>query len=328
MRDATGVIADNPCTAAGPAWMPARAGLSTAALLLAGLAWCVAAGAAGHPGPHPVNAPQLSALIRQADRLVVFEHPFAGARAIYTSTARKDIDELDDALRVAPDPDDHACLCADILTVRLYRGDTELVSITNHHGRYVGCSIWSQGAVVTDPDKWLAWLSNHGIPQARQEFDAEAAAETQSKLTYARWVAAAPRHARPFLQEPHGVDINGLREALANEFPDRSERIGALFGWFGSGAGPWSGFPGNETIPEKLLLELPTRDLIAAAARPDLSDAQLEGAARLFGGWPFGNQRPQDLKSLPPALKKKLLTHSLKSSDPDKVARARQAFAH
>lgn len=305
-----------------------RAGSFTAALIVAGVPWCTAVSAAGRPGPHPVDAAQLSALIRQADRIVVFERPFAGSRAIYTSTKHKDIQEFNDALQVAPDPDDHSCLCADILTVRLYHGDTELVSITNHHGRYVGCSIWSQGALVTDPARWLAWFSNHGMPQARQEFDADAAAETQSRLTYARWVAAAPVHARPFLEQQDGVDINGLREALAHEFPDRRELIVALYGWFGSGAGPWSGFPANETIPEDLLLELPTADLVAAAARPELSEAQLEGAARLFGGWPFGKQRPQELKSLPPALKKKLLTHSLKSSDPDKLERARQAFAY
>jgi hypothetical protein len=296
--------------------------------VVAALGGCVAAEAAPHHEPHPVNAAQLSALIRQADRIVVFERPFAGSRAIFSSTNRKDIEALNEALQVAPDPDDHSCLCADILTVRLYRGDSELVSITNHHGRYVGASIWSQGAVVTDPDRWLAWFSSHGMPQARQEFDADAAAETQSRVTYARWVAAAPRHAQPFLQEGHGVDTNGLREALENQFPDRRQRIVALFGWFGSGAGPWSGFPGNESIPEDYLLELPTADLVAAAARPDLSDAQLEGAARLFGGWPFANQRPQDLKALPPALKKKLLAHCLKSSDPDKLERARQAFAH
>ena len=311
----------------GPARNAAHAGRLTAALIVAGLAGCVAA-EAGHRELHPVNAAQLSALIRQADRIVVFERPFAGSHAIFTSTERKDIEEFDNALRVAPDPDDHSCLCADILTVRLYRGDTELVTLTNHHGRYVGGSIWSQGALVTDPDRWLAWFSSHGMPQAREEFDAEAAAEKQSRLDYARWVAAAPVHARPFLaEEIHGVDTNGLREALANEFPDRRDRIVALFGWFGSGAEPWSGFPANESIPEDYLLELPTADLIAAANRADLSDPQLEGAARLFGGWPFSNQRPQALKSLPPALKKKLLVHSLKSSDPDKLARARRAFA-
>jgi hypothetical protein len=34
------------------------------------------------------------------------------------------------------------------------------------------------------------------------------------------------------------------------------------------------------------------------------SAAQTEGAARLFAGWSFGKQRPEDLKDLPDSLKK------------------------
>jgi|SRR6185295_15705735 len=53
----------------------------------------------------------------------------------------------------------------------------------------------------------------------------------------------------------------------------------------------------------------------------------LEGAARLFGGWEFGQRRPDDLDALPADLKKRLLDHSLKSSDADKLGRAKHAFA-
>jgi hypothetical protein len=232
------------------------------------------------------------------------------------------------ALQVAPDPDDHTCLCAEILTVRLYRGGSELLTITNHHGRYAGISVWQQGVLVTDPERWLGWFSNHGMPEPRREYDAEIETEKQSRLFYARWVAAAPVHARPFLTQKEAVDINGLREAIANQFPDRRERILALFGWFGSGAGPWSGFPGNESIPEDFLLELPTLDLVGAAATETLTEAQTEGAARLFAGGSFNDQRPGNLTLLSPALKKKLLTHGLKSNNPDNVARAKHAFGH
>ena len=92
------------------------------------------------------------------------------------------------------------------------------------------------------------------------------------------------------------------------------------------GAGPWSGFPSYEEIAEKLLLEYPTPELIASAETETLTEPQLEGAARLFGGWPFGQSRPADSKALPAPLKKKLLDHSLKSTDEDKLLRARSAF--
>ncbi|HEV2990052.1 MAG TPA: hypothetical protein VG759_16535, partial [Candidatus Angelobacter sp.] len=57
-----------------------------------------------------------------------------------------------------------------------------------------------------------------------------------------------------------------------------------------------------------------------------LTEQQTEGAARLFGGWEFSNQRPQDRKLILPELRTALLEHSLKSSDQDKLARAKSAF--
>ena len=41
----------------------------------------------------------------------------------------------------------------------------------------------------------------------------------------------------------------------------------------------------------------------------------------------FSQRRPNDRKTLPADLKKKLLVHSLKSSDDDKLGRAKNAFA-
>ncbi len=302
-----------------------RRRIRSIAAILAALAWITVA-AAAHPPKDKVDGAQLSALIRQADRIAVFERPYDGSPVLFTSRERKDIDALANALQVAPDPQQHDCLCADILTVRLYRGDSELLTITNHHGLYAGISVWQQGVRVTDPDRWLQWFSDHGMPGARQEYDAQIEALKRIHVNYAKWGAAAPLHARPFLmQEP--VDTKGMREAIENQFPDRRERALALFAWFGSGAGPWSGFPSNETVAEDLLLELPTLDLVAAAEGNALTEAQTEGAARLFAGWDFNQQRPGNLSLLSPALKKRLLAHSLRSDDPDKLARARQAFA-
>jgi len=132
-------------------------------------------------------------------------------------------------------------------------------------------------------------------------------------------------------QAVHGwpiPNVKPLRAALAKEFPDSHQRILALFSWYGSGDGPWSGFDSvYETAAEELLLDFPTPDLIAAAQADNLTDAQIEGAARLFAGWSFSQRRPDDLKTLPAALKKKLLDHSLKSKNEDKLGRARNAFA-
>jgi hypothetical protein len=139
-----------------------------------------------------------------------------------------------------------------------------------------------------------------------------------------------PASLRPLWQaaeQAHRPDLDPLRDALSKEFPDALARAMALFGWYGSGAGPWSGYPGYESVAEELLLDLPTQALLKAIEGRELTPAQTEGVARLFGGWTFNKKRPNDRKLLPAELKKRLLEHSLKGDDEDKHGRARHAFA-
>ncbi len=94
----------------------------------------------------------------------------------------------------------------------------------------------------------------------------------------------------------------------------------------GSGAGPWSGYPAYESVAEQMLLEYPTPELVAAVSGRQLSEEEMEGAARLFGGWEFNRSRPSDNALIPDDLKTNLLEHSLRSTDEDKRNRAKHAF--
>jgi hypothetical protein len=96
---------------------------------------------------------------------------------------------------------------------------------------------------------------------------------------------------------------------VVKQFPDEQTRILALYAWFGSGEGPLSGFPSYEMVAEELLLYSQTEALIETAKATKTAQ-QLEGAARLFGGWTFRQSRPSDLARLPPNLKQRLLVGS------------------
>jgi hypothetical protein len=102
----------------------------------------------------------------------------------------------------------------------------------------------------------------------------------------------------------------------------------SLFGWLGSGVGSWSGFPVYETLAERLLLGEPTGQLVAALTQASaaLTDAELEGAARYFCGWEFCQGKPDDAALLPRELRQRLLAHALRSTDGDKIERARAAL--
>jgi hypothetical protein len=253
------------------------------------------------------------------------------AKVLFTSTAPKDFAEFNDALTVLPPKEWFHCMCIGTPAVRLYRGDTELALVSNHHGRSVRCSLWTSDAMLKDPEKWLQWFDARNMPELRKEVEEMAAGAKQGELSYARWRAAMPKSVRPFWEQATrdetSPNVEPLRAALAKEFPDTRQRILALFSWYGSGDGPWSGFPSYEIAAEELLLDMPTPDLVAAAQTDNLSDPQLEGAARLFGGWHFSQRRPDDRKTCPATLKKKLLDHSLQSKDEDKLGRAKNAVA-
>jgi hypothetical protein len=75
-----------------------------------------------------------------------------------------------------------------------------------------------------------------------------------------------------------------------------------------------------------LLLRFETKTLLPAIQDQELNGLQTEGAARLFGGWTFSRERPQDLCLMPRELKRRLLEPSLKTQDQEKRARAQQGF--
>src|SRR5262245_55003523 len=82
---------------------------------------------------------------------------------------------------------------------------------------------------------------------------------------------------------------------LQSTAPDPSQAAldaHVLFGWFGSGQGPWSGFPMYEQVAEQLLLDFPTDALVEALTQHQITPTQLEGAARYFAGWGFRKHKP------------------------------------
>jgi hypothetical protein len=82
----------------------------------------------------------------------------------------------------------------------------------------------------------------------------------------------------------------------------------------------------EETAAEELLLGSPTARIVEAIQCSSTTPAQIEGAARLFAGWEFQQQRAVDLKMIPDALKELLWNHIKDTHNADKLGRAKRAF--
>jgi len=207
-------------------------------------------------------------------------------------------------------------------TIEPHRADRFLVALQSTRVVYVRLTFEYNKQYSVSQNAWL-WKQMHRTA-------ADVVRRDASRVAWERWSAATPPCLKGFeTTKPapfSGDDLPPLLLALEAAYPDGNARIRALLAWFGSGEGPWSGFPSYESVPENLLMTFPMDDLLRALELPELTHAHLEGAARLFGGWQFGTKRGQDLARLPGPLRKRLLEHSMASTDSDKRSRAQAAF--
>ncbi len=273
----------------------------------------------------------LHKILANADKIVVKASPTRSSTILFESTDKKDLEDLWRSLVLEPSAGFFHCMCDGTPAIYVYERGRERIKLTNHHGVSIRCSLWESDVLITDIEKWLSWFDERQISGPRQEVEAERHQQAQNKKDWERWLTAMPKALGALwssaLRDFGRVDLDPLRSELERSMPDRGERILALLEWFGSGAGPWSGFPTYETAAENLLLDFSTAQIIVVIQSTGLSSAQTEGAARLFAGWSFGKQRPEELKDLPDALKKDLWLHTQNTEDKDKSGRARRAFA-
>lgn len=199
----------------------------------------------------------------------------------------------------------------------------KLALLSVHHGYGVRWDeAWSQDAALLDGQALLRWLAEHDYPQALAAFEKEAERAASSQRSYERWRAAMP----PSLQGLPGDDLAELHAALSAAHPIPVDRARVLLVWYGSGEGPWSGYPAYESLAEELLLQTPTDAVVAALESGPPNDSLLEGGARYLAG-PFRRHRRQEFASVPDALKQRLMEHVAGSSDRTNQATARSAFA-
>jgi hypothetical protein len=184
-------------------------------------------------------------------------------------------------------------------------------------------------------------LASLQVPLSHSLEEMQAKQEKEQKKTdeaKKRWLLVMPMSMRRVWDvdkqfqmgmDPYGKALDNLKKALEAEIPDRDERIRRLLVLYGSGMGPWTGYPAYEDISSELLQDYPTEQIVAVVQVSNPDDALLEGAARYFAGWEFWRRHPKDLASVPTQLKERLLIHTMAYGDPedsDRRERAVHAF--
>jgi hypothetical protein len=247
---------------------------------------------------------------------------------LYTTEDRDEIAALAAALRTEPPSRSRGhCMCIGTLVFD-FEGPRPLVA-TLHHGESLRWGEAFENVELLDPDAVMDWLSARGMGFVREAYEADRRRTEEANTQELRWRAALPASLVPFFDAvAQGSDDDSwpkLTAAIEVEHPDPIERARVLLDLFGSGAGPWSGFPTYEMVPEQLLLDMPL-DVLLAAIGDEPDERRCEGAARLLCSWRFGRQRWADLAKIPEALRRRLLAHVEATPDEDKRGRARMAL--
>jgi hypothetical protein len=300
----------------------------------------------------------LDAMTHRVTRVRVLNGGVSGGRAIGKEvlldvTDPGSIATLRECLAIVEDSSTFGhCMCLGDYAMQLYAGRRRIAMIGLHHGRSIRWDAWRYDALLQDGRRLLTWLADRGATAPLEAYEEDQRRAEENRQAAIRWQQAMPACLHPywdqmlasagnmatFIPVPQGGEghqgqaeassgLTPLLGALETEYPDPERRVLALFEWYGSGKGPWSGFPSYEGTAEALLLEFPTSQLVTTLVRQPLAPMHLEGAARYFAGYYFNTQKPDERDQIPQELKQRLLTHSLESSDEDKIGRAKRAFA-
>ena len=195
-------------------------------------------------------------------------------------------------------------------------------------------SVWKSDAQLAEPRRFEDWLLRHGIPDARDCREENEKREAEWLRSTENWERAMPPSLSPLWPDRLGdgpgnmspADVDAAEALLQAAVPDPVARVRALYEWFGSGKGPWSGYPSYEGAAEQLLLSYPIEVLLAALDASTDNPTALYGAARLFGGWDFGQTRRADRKRCPEPLRQRMLDAVIWHGNRDNLGRFRSAF--
>lgn len=284
------------------------------------------------PDPNQQSIDQLLEGITRV-RVVPVENCFLGAepRTLLETSDRATLASFRGCFTIVEDPQTFGhCMCLGDPHLELYAGDKLAAIIGYHHGFSIRWNAWKHDALLKEPHRLLNWLSDHGVGGPRLEIEETSRLYEESQRHREQWLEAMPDCFRPF-QERMDDDLNSelhqlLLAALRATIPSPKQQALSLFGWFGSGAGPWSGYPSYEGVPKELLLDYSTSSLVEALTSSTPTETQWCGAARYFGGWDFWKRKQGDRALLPTALNQRLLAAARATNIADNFERAVGAF--
>jgi hypothetical protein len=240
-----------------------------------------------------------------------------------------------EALRIREGGASFRCMCRGDFAIELFRGRKALPAIGFHHGASIRLEDWGSDAELVDGRLFFAWLADHGVPGPLEAFEQSLQYQREAEAIRQKWIEAAPPEVRPFLEKiaPEGLPptheksaCEPAMRALEAAYPAAKDRIARLFAWYGSGAGPWSGYPSYEHVADLLLTQHDFADVInTVAAGLDGPEAET-GAARFVAIHARTRAERSRIARIPEALRATLTARANATGIDDNIGRLAAAF--
>lgn len=251
-------------------------------------------------------------------------------KALLDTRKSEDISSFKSILKINEDKSTFGyCMCLGEPTLEFYKGKKLIATVSIHHGRSIRWDKWKLDALLVGNENLLNWLSKRNVKKPKEEYEENLRQAAEAERQYQKWESAIPECLRAKWKkinwgspiEPTETTVSELFQIAKKNYRNQDEIILSLLGWYGSGAGPWSGFPSYETAPERLLLRIETKDILKVVTSQKLTFSQMEGASRYLADWEFHQRKPKDAVLVSAELKKRILNHVKQQKDQDKIDR-------
>jgi Leucine-rich repeat (LRR) protein len=207
---------------------------------------------------------------------------------LFETKARGEMSKLSKVLSIREGAEWIMNACPEGVNIVFVRGKTTIATMMATTELLVWRDYWDRDAYLEKPLELAKWLKARGAPQLYEAYRQNQEWEQANKKAIARWVQNIPEPLKIFWK-PDAMEsmledsyITVMMAALRSAYPDDQEAGLAILQWYGSGEGDWTGFNDREIIAYEIIRRFEVGTLVELAGRPELTDAQLEGATRFF----------------------------------------------
>lgn len=268
--------------------------------------------------PHPSQA-SLDTLFARATRVRVLQCgaadgiPLGGP--VLVDASGEDVARIREHLRIVEGGQGFHCMCLGDLAIELLAGDSpyreeRLTTLGFHHASSLRHPSWSSDAMLVDGPALVRWLATQGATGPLRAYAQDLERARLADRARREWLQAAPPCFRdlspddPVAMLPNADDpaLDASEARLRATYANAADATHALLSWFGSGAGPWSGYPAYEGLAENLLHRLGLDVAREVALSHASAPAVMRGAARLFSSWNLVAHRKSAVGDVPVSL--------------------------